>query len=117
MARTKKVESSDSKKKIRPALTPEARENRLISLAMDRAEEALVNGTASNSMILHFLKLGSMKELKEQEKLDTDIELSKAKVQSLQSQQKADEMYINALNAFRVYSGHANEVEEDDEEH
>lgn len=106
MGRTKKVVSSESKKEMRPALTPEARETRMISLAMDRAEEALLNGTASNSMILHFLKLGSMKELKEQEKLDTDIELSKAKVQTLQSQQKADEMYVNALNAFRAYSGH-----------
>lgn len=115
MGRTKKVESSESRKKIKPALTPEARETRMISLAMDRAEEALLNGTASNSMILHFLKLGSIKEQYEKEKLESDIELQKIKAQTLVSAQKADEMYINALNAFRSYSGHRAEVDEDEQ--
>ena len=33
--------------KMRPALTPEARENQLISLAVDLAEKQLQEGTAS----------------------------------------------------------------------
>ena len=40
MARKK----SDSSRPIRPALTPEARENQLINLAVDRAEQMLRDG-------------------------------------------------------------------------
>lgn len=113
MGRTKKDDTSDTKKKIKPALTPEARESRMISLAMDRAEEALLNGTASNSMILHFLKLGSMKEQRELEKLEADTDLAKTKVKTLEAAQKADEMYVNALNAFRSYSGHGSVMDDE----
>ena len=49
MARAKKpIKQSASEIKIRPALTPEARENQLISLAVDLAEQQLLNGTASS---------------------------------------------------------------------
>ena len=52
MAKTK---ANDSPKKMRPALTPEARENQLISLAVDLAEEQLRDKTASSQVITHFL--------------------------------------------------------------
>ena len=48
MGKTKVVSSSGSTRRMRPALTPEARENQMISLAMDVAEERLRNGTASS---------------------------------------------------------------------
>ena len=51
----------------RPALTPEARENQLISLAVDLAEKQLQEGTASSQVITHYLKLGSTKERIEKE--------------------------------------------------
>ena len=67
---------TDSEKKpLRPALTPEARENQLIQLAMDRAEEQLLKGTASSQVITHFLKLGSTREKLEQESLKKTMEL------------------------------------------
>ena len=47
---------------MRPALTPEARENQLVSLAVDLAEKQLREGTASSQVITHYLKLGSTKE-------------------------------------------------------
>ena len=43
-------------KRGRPALTPEARENQLISLAIDLAEQQLRDGTASSQVITHYLK-------------------------------------------------------------
>ena len=46
---------------MRPALTPEARENQLISLAIDLVEQRLIDGTASAQETTHFLKLASRK--------------------------------------------------------
>ena len=92
-------------KKMRPALTPEARENQLISLAMDQAEKQLIEGTASSQVITHFLKLGSSKERIEKEILEKQKELIEAKTESLQSAKRIEELYINAMNAMRKYSG------------
>ena len=46
IAKDKPRSSSSSQRKMRPALTPEARENQKISLAMDLAEPQLREGTA-----------------------------------------------------------------------
>ena len=67
-----KVASSSSSRKRRPALSPEARENQLISLAVDLAEKQLQEGTASSQVITHYLKLGSTKERLEKEKLEEE---------------------------------------------
>lgn len=101
----KAADSSRSSKKIRPAITPEARENQMISLAVDLAEKQLMEGTASSQVITHYLKLGSTKERIEKEILEKQKELIEAKTQSLQSSQRIEELYTNALNAMRRYSG------------
>ena len=62
MAKVKAVKTSEQSKKLRPALSPETKENQMISLAMDLAEKQLIEGTASSQVISHFLKLGSTKE-------------------------------------------------------
>lgn len=92
-------------KQFRPALTPEARENQMISLAIDCAEQQLRDGTASSQVITHYLKLGSTKERLEKEKLERENELLRAKTESLQSMKHIEELYANALNAMRNYSG------------
>lgn len=92
-------------RKVRPALTPEARENQLISLAIDLAEKQLMEGTASAQVITHYLKLGSTKERIEKEILEKQKDLIEAKTQSLQSAKRIEELYTNALNAMRNYSG------------
>lgn len=94
-----------SSKKMRPALNPEARENQLISLAVDLAEQQLRDGTASSQVITHYLKLGSLKEKLEREKLMEENKLLKAKTESLQAMRKSDEAYLEAIKAFRNYSG------------
>lgn len=100
-----------SSKKIRPALTPEARENQLIALAVDLVEQRLLNGTATSQETTHFLKLGSSKALLEKEKLEEENKLLRAKTECLQSQKRVEELYSEALNAMRRYSGYG---EEDD---
>ena len=105
MAKTKKVSASDSSKKIRPALTPEARENQLIALAVDLVEQRLLDGTASSQETTHFLKLGSMKNRLEMEKLKEENKLLQAKTESIQSAKRVEELYAEAINAMRCYSG------------
>ena len=101
-----KVESASSPSKpMRPALTPEAMENQLISLAMDRAAEQLRDGTASSQVITHFLKLGSTKERIEKEILEQQKELIAAKTEALQSAKRVEELYADAIAAMKRYSG------------
>lgn len=105
MKKAKAITSSESSRKMRPALSPEARENQLISLAVDLAEQQLRDGTASSQVITHYLKLGSTKERIEKEILEKQKKLIEAKTQSLQSAQRIEELYKNALDAMRKYSG------------
>lgn len=108
----KKRTKTKQEKKLRPALSPEARENQMISLAVDLAERQLMEGTASSQVITHFLKLGSTKEKIEKEIMEKQKELLEAKTQNLQSAQKIEELYMEALNAMRNYSGQNTEGDE-----
>lgn len=106
MAKVKATGSSSSSRKMRPALTPEARENQMISLAVDRAEQQLRDGTASSQVIVHYLKLGSLKEKLEREKLEEENKLLRAKTEAMESAKRIEELYSEAINAMRRYSGH-----------
>lgn len=114
MARVKKVGSSNKPVKMRPALTPEAREGQLVSLAVDLAEQQLRDGTASSQVITHYLKLGSMREKLERERLQEEINLQKAKTRAYDSAEEIKELYAEALKAMRNYSGHDEEESYDE---
>lgn len=105
----KKLKTDESSRLMRPALTPEARENQLISLATDVAEKQLREGTASSQVITHFLKLGSTKEKIEKDILERQKELIEAKTENLKAVDRIEELYENALAAFRGYSGQNND--------
>ena len=96
-----------------PATSLEAQENRMISLAMDVVEKRLRAGTASSQETTHFLKLGSMRERKELALMEQEFELKKAKTEAIQSAKRVEELYINALDAMRTYTG--NRKDEEDE--
>lgn len=100
-----KTNLSETKVKRRPALTPEARENQLIALAVDLAEKQLIEGTASSQVITHYLKLGSTKEKIEKEILAEQKKLIEAKTEALVSAKNVEELYANALNAMKTYNG------------
>lgn len=96
-----------------PYLTPDARENELISLAYDAAEEQIRNGTASSQIITYFLKLRNERDKKdlEIEKLQNENKLLKAKADAYESQKEKNHLYAEAIKAMGIYSG---ELEDDD---
>lgn len=119
MARVKAPSSSGSNKQsIRPALTPEARENQLISLAYDLVEQRLLDGTASSQETTHFLKLATNKAKLERERFELENELIKAKTKALHDQADMKALYADAIAAMRRYSGHGSDMSDefDDED-
>lgn len=89
----------------KPAKTAEARERQMIAYATDLAEKQLIEGTASPSVITHFLKQGTMREERERIKLDEEISLLKAKTEAIESAQSVEELLTEALVAFTDYQG------------
>lgn len=100
-----KARGKNSGKRGRPARSPEAREQQMISYAVDLAEEQLLNGTASSQVITHYLKQSAIKHQLELEKLRLENELIRAKTESLEREQKTEEMFKNAIEAMKRYSG------------
>ena len=102
------------KKPHNPGTTVEGRENKVISLALDVAEQQLRDGTASAQVISHFLKLGSTREQLEQDKLARENELLRARVDQLASNKHIEELYEDAIKAMRTYAGQEEVNFEDD---
>lgn len=111
MAKVRKT-STDSTPKIRPALTPEARENQLIALAVDLVEKRLIEGTASSQETTHFLKLATTKAKLEKKILEKQCELISAKTDAIKSAEKVEQLYIDAISAMKRYSGHGGEIDD-----
>ena len=88
-----------------PADSPEARENQLIAAAVNLAEKQLLDGTASPSVITHYLRLASGRERLEREKLERENEVLRAKAEAYESNRRTEELYEKAIEAMRSYSG------------
>lgn len=116
MAKVTTTSTSSKSKKMRAALTPEARENQLISLATDLAEQQLRDGTASSQVITHYLKLGSTKERIEKEILEENKKLISAKTKALADAADMKQLYAEAIKAMRRYSGHG-EMDDENEDY
>lgn len=98
---------SKSAKKVSkaPARTLEGREEDLIRAAYDEAERQMRSGKASPSLILHFVKQGSKRERLEQESLVGKMELDRAKVRHIETDEKILELYEDAIRAMSSYRG------------
>lgn len=103
-ARRRRPEGKEEVRR-KPAATPEARENQMISLATDLAERQILEGTASSQVISHFLRLGSSRERLEQERLGHENALLEVKKEQIESQQRIEELYLEAIKAMRSYAG------------
>lgn len=110
-----KSEPSQKRQTSRPAFTPEARENQLIALAVDRAEKQLRDGTASSQVITHYLKLGASKEKDrlEIERQKKEMQLIDAKIEGLKSQKNTEKLFTDAIIAMKKYSGNGGDEYED----
>lgn len=103
MARERRGGSSRSRR--RPATSPELRELELANLAYDLAEDQIRDGSASSQVVTHFLKMGSTRERLEQERMRHEVELMEVKKEQLAGQARMEEMFTEAIQAFRGYSG------------
>lgn len=88
-----------------PARTLSAREKEVVSLAVDLAEQQLRDGTASPSVITHYLKLGTTSYQLELEKLRHENELLQAKTDNIKSLGRMEELYEEAIESLRRYQG------------
>lgn len=117
MARVKNTESSSMGRLDRPAYTTESRENQMISKAVNLAEKKIDEGTASDGLIIHYLKLGTTKAELEREKLRSENQLLKAKTEALESAKNSEELFAEAIKAMRTYQGVGGRDHEDEEEY
>jgi cell division protein FtsB len=88
-----------------PATTLEGREDQLVAAAMDLVERRIHEGTASAQETVHFLRLGSVNNQLQNEKLRNENEVLKTRVKEMESRKTGEDMYAKALAAFRGYSG------------
>ena len=108
-------ETRKKPKRIRPALTPEAREDQLIALATNLAEKQLMEGTASSQVITHFLKLATAKAELEKEKLRIENKKTEAQIKSIESGDEMKALYENAIKAMKNYAGYGDPDEYEDD--
>lgn len=87
----------------RPLSSPEAREQQMISLAVDLAEKQLRDGTASPSVINHYLKMASTREKIEREMLERQAKLLDAKTNSISQAKDQEELAKAAIRAMQSY--------------
>lgn len=94
-------------KKPRPrrATTPEGREQQLVALAVDVAEEMMRNGNAPAQIVTHYLKIGSTREKIELELKREEIEVAKMRRETMAAAARIESVYAEALSAMREYQG------------
>ena len=105
MAKAKTVSSPNANRKMRPAISPEARENQMAALAMDLVEQRLRDGTASSQETTHFLKLVSSKAVLERDRLIEENKLLRAKTEQIQAMRRNEELMEQAIRALKDYKG------------
>lgn len=88
-----------------PARTVEGREQQMMALAMDLAEKKLRDGTASNMLICHFLKLATVQAELDKEKTKVDVDWRKAQIKAIEEQKSLEETYNKAIEALKTYQG------------
>lgn len=90
-------------RKLPEARTPEQREQQMINYAIDLAEEQLRNGTASSQVITHYLKLGSMRERLERDRIQTEIDYNRSKIKHIDDLGERDRIASEAIEAMKMY--------------
>lgn len=92
-----------------PSLDDDERENKLISLAYDMAEEQLIDRTATSQVEIHFLRLGSKKADLELEQARLQNKLLEEKIASERSNVEINKLFIDVMEALTIYQGHPEE--------
>lgn len=88
-----------------PATTPELREQQMTALAYDLVEQRLRKGTATSQETTFFLKLGTLQEKEQLEKLRRENLLLQARTEQLSKNDRMESLFEDAIKAFKGYSG------------
>lgn len=112
-AEARDINSAPSRKRGRPATTPEEREKLLQNKAFDLAEKQLDSGKASSQIISMLIKGGGVREQLELERLRNENRLLNARIDGLESAVRLEGLMEEALSAFRSYTGDKSEDVDD----
>lgn len=96
-------------RKVRLPNTPEAREAYIVGLAEQEAARRIANGTASSQLLTHYLARGSERDKLERERLKQQNRLDEAKISKIESDERSEELYANAIAAMKRYSGNSSD--------
>jgi hypothetical protein len=88
----------------------------MIALAYDLVEERLRDGTASATETTALLKLGSSRERLEQQRIRHENELMVVKKEAMEASVKSDELFREAMDYFRAYTGNGPPPTESDQD-
>ena len=113
MGSRNKPTSTSKKYKPKPATSPEARLNQLVAKAYDLVERRLDEGTATSQETTTLMKYGSPKAELEKQKMQTEIDMLKAKIEMYESARRSEELYEKAIKAFAAYNGHTEDFSEE----
>ena len=92
----------------------EAREEEMIALATDRAEQMLREGTAPAPIVMLYAKEGLGRAVLERDRLRAEVREKDAKIAQLEAASQSNEKLDEVLRAFRRYSGQEADEEEQD---
>lgn len=87
-----------------PAKDPDAREQQLVNLAVNLAEQQLQDGTASAAVITHYLKLATKRESLERDILAKQSKFLEAKASSIEQAKDNENLAKEAIEAMKSYN-------------
>lgn len=112
MAKSNSKELKNSRE-FPTAITSEARDAQMASLAYDLVEQRMRDGTATSQETCYFLKLRNQNVQLEKKKLEKQIELLEAKTEQIHAASRIDELYSEAIRSFKLYEGSISDDEEE----
>lgn len=113
MARRVDVEHSAPRRRS-PAKTPEEREGVLIAKSLNLIEKQIDDGSASSQILSIYARYGSERERLERQRLSTENEVLRKKVESMEAAMDLKVLMEDALDAFKGYSGKAGDYDEEE---
>jgi hypothetical protein len=96
-----------AKGKRAPAVTPEQRNNQLVSMSFDAAETMIMSGKATSQLLVHFLKQQTARDNLELAKLEKENLLLEARTSQISAGEDVRELYQEAIAAMTEYKGGA----------
>lgn len=115
MARRQHDDEHSAPRRRSPARTPEERESILISKSLNLVEKQIDDGSVSATVLAQYVKLGSSREVLEQERLRSDNAVLRKKLETMEAAIDVKNLMDEALSAFKGYSGQKVDEDDDDE--